>query len=637
LPFFQEAKLNPTAMNALMDRIVEKTFHDSQDIFGDDVLEMPCLYFVRSGTIEVTTKNPDGTKIVSAGEVFGNSADDNNDDTSNATTPDENKFPSGHRRRAGMTATAMPGSEPVVCGILDWNDVELVKNIPDEKEESFRPEESPFLARRAELRVSVKSGIRLEDLERISLLGEGQFGEVWLVAADVFQTGIDELKQKFALKSQYKTDDIRQDEATDAIRREIEMINAIQHPGILDLVNTYEDESSIYMLMGLIPGGELWDVLHKEDDAGNWSSGVSEEHAKFYTLVVADTLAYMHSRHYVFRDLKPENVMIDAEGYPVIIDFGFAKYCEDKTYTFCGTPNYVAPEIVKNSGHNAGVDHWALGVLVYEMITGENPFHFDGMDQVALFEAICYEDYYAISSEKSPSQPLLNLVSGLLEKDPAQRLGMLAGGSKDIIHHKWFEGMNLEKLRSKEIRAPWRPVEEEGDMEENNEDNMELNEIMELAEEEDEDDANEEARTGLMTLSPPILDASILELTVHEEEEEEEEEGEDDDDHDAHRKVPGNASPAPMEGPSPVTSTPLSSKEKLSVSSNPASPPLAEPDTPSSTQPKKKFSASPRAGLTSPYRQKKATKEEKERSSKERKATISGALLATLADMDDSF
>lgn len=89
-----------------------------------------------------------------------------------------------------------------------------------------------------------------------------------------------------------------------------------------------------------------------------WISGVPEDHARFYSLVIADTVAYMHHKHVIFRDLKPENILIDKDGYPNIIDFGFAKVVHHKTFTFCGTPQYVAPEIILSQGHSAGVDHW---------------------------------------------------------------------------------------------------------------------------------------------------------------------------------------------------------------------------------------------------------------------------------------
>ena len=349
-------------MDELVDKSVDESYDKGQEIVKDDGSNVrdgkPSLYIVREGTVTVKISDSNESTDVSKGGVFPQVDD-------------------VRRKRAGFTAMA---KDPVVLGVLQLDALDDVHDVEDEEEEELDVGHSEFHRKREEVRVSVKSNIKLEDLEKISLLGEGQFGEVWLVAADVFNTGMDELKQKFALKSQFKTDDIRGDDTIDAIRQEISMIQSIQHPGILDLVNTYEDDESIYMLMGLIPGGELWDAIHKEDpDTGEWSSGIPEEHAKFYAIGVADTLSFLHKKNVVFRDLKPENVMIDAEGYPIIIDFGFAKELpseSSKTYTFCGTPNYVAPEIVKNSGHNSGADYWALGVLIYEMLTGENPFYF---------------------------------------------------------------------------------------------------------------------------------------------------------------------------------------------------------------------------------------------------------------------
>jgi len=249
----------------------------------------------------------------------------------------------------------------------------------------------------------------------------------------------------------------------DTIKREIDVISSLEHPFIVDLVSHHETEYESLMLMTIVKGGELWNVIHKEDSDGNWMSGIAERDAKFYSLVIADTIAYMHHKDILFRDLKPENVLIDSEGYPNIIDFGFAKFVKngDKTYTFCGTPNFVAPEIVLSKGHSVGVDHWALGVMIYEMIAGENPFYYDGVDNGTLFEIIAKEEPFPC--EKA-SKDAMDLINGLLEKDPTQRIGVLAGREADILQHKWFDEFDLDLLRGKVSDAPWiPPITEEED------------------------------------------------------------------------------------------------------------------------------------------------------------------------------
>jgi hypothetical protein len=215
---------------------------------------------------------------------------------------------------------------------------------------------------------SMRDGIRKnasakDDLEFIRLLGEGQFGEVWLVAAQLPEF---EEKQQFALKMQDTGADELRDDPTDAIWKEITALKVVKHPFIVNLVHVYETEDSIDMLLGLIKGNELWDEIHREDEPDAWVSGFSEARARFYSCVMVDTLAFLHKNEFCFRDFKPENVMIDDDGYPILVDFGFAKYVAegDKTFTFCGTPNYVAPEIIKMSGHNRSADHWALGVVI---------------------------------------------------------------------------------------------------------------------------------------------------------------------------------------------------------------------------------------------------------------------------------
>jgi serine/threonine protein kinase len=302
---------------------------------------------------------------------------------------------------------------------------------------------------------AMRDGIRKhasakDDLEFIRLLGEGQFGEVWLVAAQLPEF---EEKQQYALKMQDTGADELREDPTDAIWKEITALKVVKHPFIVNLVHVYETEDSIDMLLGLIRGNELWDEVHREDEPEVWVSGFSEARARFYSCVMVDTLAFLHKNEFCFRDFKPENVMIDDDGYPILVDFGFAKYVAegDKTFTFCGTPNYVAPEIIKMAGHDRSADYWALGVVIYEMVCGENPFFYEGMEQFALYQAISDEMPYDMEGDYSPQ--VIDLCHQLLEKDPSKRLG--SSHPHDILEHKWFRGTpDLAEYRAKKVEPP---------------------------------------------------------------------------------------------------------------------------------------------------------------------------------------
>ncbi|KAG7345474.1 serine/threonine protein kinase [Nitzschia inconspicua] len=355
--------------------------------------------------------------------------------------------------------------------------------------------------RQVEIRRSIKKHAKnWDDLEFISVLGEGQFGEVWLVAAIL--PNIDPSRQEFALKIQNKNDEEIRDDAVAEIYQEINVLKQIHHPFIVNLVNVYESEESIDMLLGLIPGGELWDQIHVEDEHGKWTSGISERRARFISYVLADTLAFLHSRELLFRDLKPENIMIDKDGYPILIDFGFAKKVPkgSLTFTFCGTPNYVAPEIIQNTGQSVGVDHWALGVVIYEMISGENPFFCDDMCQVELYETIVSEAPYAMRDDKAASNQVLNIIDKLLQKNPKKRLGY--DSPMELLLDPWFKGMpDLNEIRTKRVKAP---TEEDADQtlsfeEENTFASSKEAEDMTLVEEKIEEDV---VVVGELPLSP---------------------------------------------------------------------------------------------------------------------------------------
>jgi len=421
--------------NVPKEMIEVKLDGSKHELLRVDVDNPVAVYVMQDGVISIDYDDGRDSEIMMPGDMFGHGQFHGK-----SIETDESSL----HRTSGFVAAVV--SDEARIGVLP------VKS----QEDLGRTIQHILNDKRSRVRQLYETTLALEDLKRIKLLGEGIFGKVWLVEADKAKVGQED--NWFALKSQSKADDTRGRDALDAIRKEIQVMRDLDHPNIATLLQTFEDDDSLYMLMGFLPGGELLGRIYQETPTGDLISGMCEDHARFYSYVIADTLSFIHSRDYVFRDLKPENVMIDADGYPVIVDFGFAKHIpEGKTYTFCGTPNYVAPEVILSSGHNRSVDHWALGITLYEMVVGENPFFFEGMDHMTLYETICRDDPYPLKPEDGRSMELIDLVGRLLEKDPTKRLGMLAGGMDDVLSHPWFDTMDTLKLCAKTLSAPWCP------------------------------------------------------------------------------------------------------------------------------------------------------------------------------------
>lgn len=236
----------------------------------------------------------------------------------------------------------------------------------------------------------------------------------------------------------------------EGVIREKNILANIDHPFLLKMWGSYQDDKNIMMLLSLIQGGELFSVLHT--DKGD---GVSNADAVFYGACVLEGLGHLHERNICYRDLKPENALIDAHGYCIIVDYGFAKVVTNKTFTLCGTPEYLAPELILSKGHNKGVDYWALGVLIYEMLIGRSPFY--DHDQMRLFKKIV-QGKYSYPSRLLVSKAAEDLIAALLQRKQSTRLGNLKGGHVDVQEHPWFKDMDLKKLLNREIKAPWKPT-----------------------------------------------------------------------------------------------------------------------------------------------------------------------------------
>jgi serine/threonine protein kinase len=276
--------------------------------------------------------------------------------------------------------------------------------------------------------------ISFKELEEKRTLGQGAFGRVKLVTHKT--TG-----QTYALKCLIK-EDIVANNLQDHVMNERNVMRMLDHPFILHLHNTYKDSKYVYFLLELALGGELFTFLRK-------MGRFNEKTGRFYAAQVVLGFQHMHSKDILYRDLKPENLILDSKGYLKIVDFGLAKVCHDKTWTLCGTPDYLAPEIILSRGHDKAVDYWALGVLEYEMCAGYVPFYSD--DPMEVYQLILAGD---IRFPTHLSRACTDLCKKLMNPQATKRLGTSKNGIKDIIKHKWFSGFDWKGLISFENAAP---------------------------------------------------------------------------------------------------------------------------------------------------------------------------------------
>lgn len=283
--------------------------------------------------------------------------------------------------------------------------------------------------------------VGVDDFELLKVIGKGSFGKVMMVRKK------DDGKI-FAMKVLRKDAIIARRQVAHT-RSEKEILGKINHPFIVNLHYAFQTDKKLYMILDYVNGGELFFHLKKEGK-------FAEARVRMYAAEIVLALAHLHSFEIVYRDLKPENILLDSDGHICITDFGLSKEIkvDEGTGTFCGTPEYLAPEVLNGKGHGTQVDWWSLGTLVYEMLTGLPPFYSNNIN--VMYNKILRGE---LRFPPSISPDAQSLIEGLLTRDPKLRLGAnsFKDGAADIKAHPWFASIDWQKLERRELEAPFKP------------------------------------------------------------------------------------------------------------------------------------------------------------------------------------
>lgn len=287
----------------------------------------------------------------------------------------------------------------------------------------------------------------IDDFDVGVTLGTGSFGRVRFAIHRTTgkRCAIKMLKKAEVMKFQQVEHMISEKEI-------LTMLSKDPHPFMVNLLATFNDKKYIFMVLDYVIGGEFFTHLRS---AGCFDSNT----ARFYAGQVTLIFESLHNKDIIYRDLKPENLLLDKDGYLKLTDFGFAKKVEFKTYTLCGTPEYIAPEVLLNKGHGKGVDWWTLGILMYEMLTGDPPFV--DVDPMGIYQKILGG---RLTFPKSYDKGAKSLTKKFLTHDLTKRYGCLKNGTKDVKRAKWFADFDWNGMIRKELDPPIIPkVENDND------------------------------------------------------------------------------------------------------------------------------------------------------------------------------
>ncbi|XP_012053977.1 PREDICTED: serine/threonine-protein kinase N [Atta cephalotes] len=325
-----------------------------------------------------------------------------------------------------------PSPQPVV----EFPEDEVVYEMP------VRPlqyRDSAYESRRH----SQLTGMTLENFRLLSVLGRGHFGKV--ILSQYRNTG-----EYFAIKALKKGDIIARDEVESLLseKRIFEVANTTRHPFLVNLFACFQTEAHVCFVMEYAAGGDL--MMHIHADV------FGEPRAVFYSACVVLGLQYLHENRIIYRDLKLDNLLLDTEGYVKIADFGLCKEgmgFGDRTGTFCGTPEFLAPEVLTETSYTRAVDWWGLGVLIFEMLVGESPF--PGDDEEEVFDSIVNDE---VRYPRFLSLEAIAIMRRLLRKNPERRLGSSERDAEDVKKQAFFRHIAWDDLLLRRVKPPFVPV-----------------------------------------------------------------------------------------------------------------------------------------------------------------------------------
>ncbi|XP_019874878.1 atypical protein kinase C-like [Aethina tumida] len=338
----------------------------------------------------------------------------------------------GDARTANMPSNDM---------LLQKTETDVQNSSPDVKDESVAVKDSENTRSGSQCQYS------LQDFDLIGVIGRGSYAKVLMVE-------LKRTKRLYAMKV-IKKSLVSDDEAqTEKYVFDI----ATNHPFLVGLHSCFQTPSRLFFVIEFVRGGDLTFHVQRQ-------GRLPEEHARFYTAEISLALNFLHSKGIIYRDLKLDNVLLDQEGHIKLTDYGMCKEGlrpGDLTSTFCGTPNYIAPEILRGEDYGVSVDWWALGVLLYEMLAGRSPFDTVGTSENPdqntedyLFQVILEK---TIRYPRSVSAKAVDVLKGFLRKDPAERLGCYGSDSfHEVASHQFYKGIDWEMLKNKQVPPPYKP------------------------------------------------------------------------------------------------------------------------------------------------------------------------------------